>query len=389
MVSLCVLAVIANTFILTISRWIPSRLFKLPLKLTLSLAAADAWTSTVIAVGLVAHSYAPFVLGLKKPSWYDCASYGLEALRLGGMLTSVLHLLALALTQYFAANHPHLYKTWLVGCRLRLIHGLIIFLWLAPPSLFFIIFGAYSHRTFLRVKNASVNGAGILHSPTKSCNADFLDTLGVRVLVFLIVSLPIAVMTIVYIKIFFVLFTLRRDSACDVPDQTISSCTRCRFQNRIRRCTRRVVTTLWTVLTFLAGWIPAATLFALTCSECLYPYKRIRKNYPAAFFALMVTGNLLMISKGLVNPFIYAVRIPEIRDAIKLLLRHTSNGRGSRRESAVSTTGTRRRLSEGDTLIRNFDEMVHREMSTEVTSPKLFIRKKSEAKIYGSMRVIG
>lgn len=62
-------------------------------------------------------------------------------------------------------------------------------------------------------------------------------------------------------------------------------------------------------------WHLAGTVwFALTCSECPLPILELYK-WPGLVIAVGITTNFLIICKGLLNPLIYALRIPEIRGA--------------------------------------------------------------------------
>lgn len=77
--SLCLLAIIANAVVLLSMRSIRSVNFTPTLKLTFSLAASDIWTSVVVAVSLFYNSYLPTVYDRNATS--ACFPLALEASR--------------------------------------------------------------------------------------------------------------------------------------------------------------------------------------------------------------------------------------------------------------------------------------------------------------------
>lgn len=58
--------------------------------------------------GLVVNSYLPVVIGVQKSS--KCVDAWLEMFRVSGMLTSDMHLFALAINQFFGTMWPLKYK---------------------------------------------------------------------------------------------------------------------------------------------------------------------------------------------------------------------------------------------------------------------------------------
>jgi len=80
LMAMCATAIGANLLVLVSWRQIRQQPLSLTLKLTFSLAAADAWSSLVILIGLLANSYLPYLLG-RKLNNQDCAAYLLEAFR--------------------------------------------------------------------------------------------------------------------------------------------------------------------------------------------------------------------------------------------------------------------------------------------------------------------
>lgn len=296
MIALCVAAFLANVIVLLSMKSIRVP-FNLTLKMAFSLSAADAWTSVIIVVGLVANSYLPIVKSVPKFHRQDCIVYALEAMRLGGMVTSVFHLLVLCLAHYGAIAHPITYRNWTFN-RLR-INAVLTFVWVTPPLGFMILFFAYFDETF----NAEICDGG-----------RFLNKIGFRLSVFLVMFIPLTFMTFVYIKIVTLLSALKFNSNSSRSSTASSQ----RRQNYFQRKVRTVVTGLLIVSTFLIGWIPSSVLFALTCESCLYPHEKLLAAYPRLAFTLNISVNCLIIIKGLLNPLIYCIRIPEINEALRI-----------------------------------------------------------------------
>lgn len=103
--ALCFIAALANFYILIGASFLTRRVTNV-LWVTFSLATADLWASIVIAVGLLINSYLPIVKGIKFTS---CIGLSLEAFRLGSVMSSVLHLLLLAMVHHMATVCPLTY----------------------------------------------------------------------------------------------------------------------------------------------------------------------------------------------------------------------------------------------------------------------------------------
>ncbi|RXG51987.1 hypothetical protein Avbf_02038 [Armadillidium vulgare] len=79
-----------------------------------------------------------------------------------------------------------------------------------------------------------------------------------------------------------------------------------------------VKTTALIVITFLIGWTPAVLAFLLICKDCFFQISDIR-----TLMGIFSTTYILIIVKkfheliGIVDNFIYALRLPEIRDALR------------------------------------------------------------------------
>jgi len=77
-----------------------------------------------------------------------------------------------------------------------------------------------------------------------------------------------------------------------------------------------LVTSCWLCGTFVLGWLPACIQFATTCNDCLLSNATGTRTLEGMkpIFAISVTSVTFIILKSIVNPIIYAVRIPEIKE---------------------------------------------------------------------------
>lgn len=89
--SLCTLP---NVYVLVSTKFLRAPL-TYTLLLTISLCVADVWTTLVVATSFVINSYLPYVLKIVVP-FNGCLTLAFEAVRTGGLLTSVYHLLFIA-----------------------------------------------------------------------------------------------------------------------------------------------------------------------------------------------------------------------------------------------------------------------------------------------------
>lgn len=84
----------------------------------------------------------------------------------------------------------------------------------------------------------------------------------------------------------------------------------------VRHKIKAVVTTLLILGTFAVGWLPAVFVFVLICWDCVYVPQ---KSNTMQLFVLNVFVNTLIVSKLILNPFIYAYRLSEIRYALWIM----------------------------------------------------------------------
>ncbi|KAF7638568.1 G_PROTEIN_RECEP_F1_2 domain-containing protein, partial [Meloidogyne graminicola] len=127
MITILLMAVIGNGLIVISSKWLSIEASHYNW-LCISLAGSDCWAAILLIIGLLINSYMPIVLKiyLKKGK---CLAAFLEIFRISGMLTSNLHILALASNQFLGICYPLLYKTTITTERIKTI---ILFIWLIP-----------------------------------------------------------------------------------------------------------------------------------------------------------------------------------------------------------------------------------------------------------------
>uniref|UniRef100_A0A915KMN7 G-protein coupled receptors family 1 profile domain-containing protein n=1 Tax=Romanomermis culicivorax TaxID=13658 RepID=A0A915KMN7_ROMCU len=87
-----------------------------------------------------------------------------------------------------------------------------------------------------------------------------------------------------------------------------------KHQQQLQRKRNTLLTTLLIWSTFFVAWFPVATIYVLSCDTCVFsPHKRYHFK---AVFTVSTVAQFGILTKTLINPIIYAVRIPEIRGVL-------------------------------------------------------------------------
>ena len=118
--SILAAAIVANVLILVSAKWL--RAHPSPnLRLCLSLAGADAWTATLMLVGLVINTYLPTFHGVIDALNWRCYVLAIEMVRIAAMLTSDLHLFGLAANHAYSIARPLSARVFLTPgrCKVR------------------------------------------------------------------------------------------------------------------------------------------------------------------------------------------------------------------------------------------------------------------------------
>ncbi|XP_049827810.1 uncharacterized protein LOC126267042 isoform X2 [Schistocerca gregaria] len=127
---LCAASVAVNARVLVAARWL-RRPLSPTLRISLSLAAADAFASTMFAAGLLLNS---LLKAAAHQQVNECLLLTVEALRLSGIIATVAHLLALATNHYLGILRPLHYPAIMTP---RNTSASIVVLWLLPAAFFF------------------------------------------------------------------------------------------------------------------------------------------------------------------------------------------------------------------------------------------------------------
>uniref|UniRef100_A0A8L8JZ82 G_PROTEIN_RECEP_F1_2 domain-containing protein n=1 Tax=Heligmosomoides polygyrus TaxID=6339 RepID=A0A8L8JZ82_HELPZ len=284
------------------------------LKLCISLAAADMWAASLLITGLMVNSYLPVVIGVQKSS--KCVDAWLEMFRVSGMLTSDMHLFALAINQFFGTMWPLKYKArrlllqpWRVGkgvslygfqvmVTTRRIRAIVLGLWIVPLLFVFCWF-------------ISGENDGLRH---ERCHMFFYNRFPFRITIFLIFIVPLVATLFIYGLILSKLLKAKAEFEMTVSDRRTSM-----RRSNVHSKLKLVWTTLLIVSTFSLSWGLCVLYFVLVCVDgCPFTYN-VSLNFYLGLF-LNSTVNCLVMLKLASNPFIYTLRIRAIKTSVDTFL---------------------------------------------------------------------
>lgn len=134
MISLCVLSVLVNMVILTSLFWI-RRPISPTLHISISLALSDLVTLVIDSIGLTVNSLIPVGFAVQEEVVSQCTALLIETLRMGGRLTTVGHLLALAGNHYLGIRKPLHYPSLMTFKSITVITSI---LWILPTFSFIV-----------------------------------------------------------------------------------------------------------------------------------------------------------------------------------------------------------------------------------------------------------
>ncbi|KHN88916.1 Adenosine receptor A2a [Toxocara canis] len=300
------MAIIGNSLIVIPSPWLNPPVTPY-LRLCVSLAAADTWAASLLTAGLVVNSYLSIVIRVQKKS--DCFAAVLEVFRIGGMLTSDLHLFALAINQFVGITWPLKYKMLVTTKRIR---AMIVMLWLAPVFFTFAWFVAFENDGFRHPK----------------CHHRFYLRMPFRLTVFIIFMVPLIATLSIHARILFTLFKAKVEYSHDLLRRTQG--TRTQLQGKLKL----VWTTLLIVSTFSLSWGLCVLYFVLVCRHgCTFIYGQ-NVDFYVGFYINSTVNGFVMI-KLVINPFIYALRLAHIRASVASFVRFAI-GRSSSKPKSPS-----------------------------------------------------
>ncbi|CAN7942853.1 unnamed protein product [Ixodes pacificus] len=300
----CSLAFVFNATILLSLRWLRRPMYP-TLCFSLSLTFADALSAVLLGTGLLLNSYLP-IYGVSLGPKERCIVLVLEVFRLSGLLASAFHLLAMAVNHYVGILRPLHYAAMVTR---RCSELAILVLWIVPVFVLFAYF-------------AAVPGEGF-QSPN-CADVGFIRRRAFSLTLSALFALPLIFITIIYSHIF-VVIQRHRAGLVSFPSA-----------RQLRRNVKAAYTTLWILGTYLLGWMPAVVFIVLTCTECAYPIFSLPMK---TRMTLGILTNALIICKSLANPFIYAARIVEVKEALHRMA-HCRSGnikKDNRRRSLLVT----------------------------------------------------
>lgn len=134
LISLCVFSIVFNVILLLSVVWI-RRPLSPTLYISLSLAGTDLYTSFLLGLSVTLNSLLPE--GFQVRLMDNCKGLGLEALRLGAIVTTAGHLIMLAFNHYIGILRPLHYPATVTHSTVTVF---IFFLWTLPPSILFAYF---------------------------------------------------------------------------------------------------------------------------------------------------------------------------------------------------------------------------------------------------------
>ncbi len=285
LLTVCLLGVLANCGIVFCTLLVV-KVKTLILKLTSSLAASDSFSLLLIATSLLLNSYLPTIHGISyRPG--ICWQFLLEALRLGSIQCSMLHVLMLAIGQQLAVSWPAIYRQIDLKPQWHLL--LLTFLWLSPPIFYLLVFLANFQKTF---GLPDCTSSTLLYSP------------GFRAVVVLLIFIPLSAIVILYMNVWRMLRSRLHHENSAIR------------RTALHLSQRHLSLVLAVFATFLLGWLPATVWYGVTCDQCPFPVIVLMGDSPKLVYTVSIVTMLSLILKGLLNPLVYARRVPEIRTAL-------------------------------------------------------------------------
>lgn len=293
MMGICVAAVAVNARCLAAVKWVRGPLSP-TLRLSLSLSAADLHVSLLTLASFAINSLLSRVFDFSTT--VRCVLLVMEALRLGAVVSVVAHLTALAFNHLLGITKPLHYPSVATPGNVR---TLAVLLWVIPPGVFLVLWGPLAEE------------GQALRAMDHGCYQTFLSDVWWRgAFVGVALLAPLAAMCGVYT---YVLCTLHRQTTAWSRSRSEGSC---RSRGRIlddgqrRVSVRAVHTTLHIVGSFVVLYVPAIAAFVLVCPKGCH-FTAWQGRWMWLNWAILA----LLVAKPLVNPLIYANRMPELRDA--------------------------------------------------------------------------
>jgi hypothetical protein len=312
------IAMIVNVVVFVSVHWIRRPMPPI-LKMSISLAAADALSSSIFAVTLLINTYLP-TIGINL-RWLEII---MEMMKLSGILVTVTHLLALSLNHYIGILKPLHYNSIVTR---RKVNAVTILLWIFPTIFVIFLFTSQAEETYW-TENFG-NG-----TDTEQNKTTFTDTFKFRMGYSAYFIISIFLMAICYMHILIIVRrqqniwkNLSRVGSTKWSGRTIKLCPCSKAnkeQKQLEGNIRAIYTTLLILGSCLIGWMPALLIFVLMCKEDCYIHgselDSLNQNYLIEVMSMRLLENMLIVLKMLANPIIYSIRMKEIQVRIQLRL---------------------------------------------------------------------
>lgn len=167
-----------------------------------------------------------------------------------------------------------------------------------------------------------------------------------RALILLLFATPLLLMLVIYVRIF---LAIKRHNQARQTMVSITTKSRLRsststvISTSSRGPSKAIKTTLAILGTYLLCWMPAVLFLAVTCVDgCPFNLYAIP---PVTKITVNFVINLLVCLKAIVDPFIYSIRIHEVRAAMARFCRCRTSSRArpnlDRKRSSTSATNCR------------------------------------------------
>uniref|UniRef100_A0A915JQ75 G-protein coupled receptors family 1 profile domain-containing protein n=1 Tax=Romanomermis culicivorax TaxID=13658 RepID=A0A915JQ75_ROMCU len=276
------------------SAWL-RRPLSINLLLSLSLAAADLFSGLLIILQLL----------LNRPDIYDylqphnCLILPAEILRLSSFSISVFHLLALAGNHFAGVVLPLHQRAW--NTKIVKI-GVVGFVWLLPPAILFVVTFSIPDQGF---RSRDCENLSFVQQ-------SFMFRNLISVLIFspMFATIGIYVATVIYLR------KTKNDPLLNASTKRPSKSDTTTMVNQRKKNNNKL---FWTMIllmgTFILGWMPSVLIYLLICETC--PFAISPDTW--LFFVLVTFTFTLTIVKLCCNAFIYALRVTELRRALKLM----------------------------------------------------------------------
>ncbi|CAH0547322.1 unnamed protein product [Brassicogethes aeneus] len=297
---------ILNVIVIVSIYWIRTPMTPI-LKMSLSLAAADACSSMLYAANL-------FGLDL------------MEMVKLMGIVVTVAHLLALSLNHYLGILKPLHYNSIVTKRKLTIV---ICMLWICPVIIVGTLCGVeMNSHTFQSENNTELIYMDFENNTNKlNVSEDPFNNFRFRISYASLFFIPMVFMAFFYTHILIIVRKqqkvwkhLSRIGSTKWKGRSVNGCPSNRVireQKQLEGNLRAICTTLLIMGSCFIGWMPALLLYSLMCEKgCFWQGDslcELNRKHIKGIMTIRFIENLLIIMKMLANAVIYSIRMKEIK----------------------------------------------------------------------------